>query len=145
MAEKRPGRKACVKAAFLAPRSGRRALTRAASRPCCSTWGSALRLYALVRNIFDIFLLPQVPSIHRGRNLARIHETASLRRPVVARGHCSVPLDSPNVPKSTSRHFRHFKQLLRSFFEVKKKKDSLKGSNKCVVCGFYTNNVLVRS
>jgi hypothetical protein len=29
-------------------------------------------------------------------------------------------------------------------FEVKKKKDSLKGSNKCVLYGFYTNNVLVR-
>jgi hypothetical protein len=47
---------------------------------------------------------------------------------VVACGHCSVPLDCPNVPRSTSgrfrrfRHFRHFKQLLRSFFEVKKKK-----------------------
>jgi len=35
-------------------------------------------------------------------------------------------------------------QLLRGFLEVKKKKDSLKGSNKCVLYGFYTNNVLVR-
>ena len=59
-------------------------------------------------------------------------------------GHCDVPLDSLNVPKSTSRRFRHFKQLLRSSFEVKKKKDSMKGSNKCVLYGFYTNNVLVR-
>ena len=57
---------------------------------------------------------------------------------------CDVPVDSPNVPKSTSRRFRHFKQLLRSSFEVKKKKDSMKGSNKCVLYGFYTNNVLVR-
>ena len=63
---------------------------------------------------------------------------------MVACGHCSVPLDSPNVPQSTSGRFRHFKQLLRSFFEVKKKKDSLQGSNKCVSYGFYTNNVLVR-
>ena len=36
-------------------------------------------------------------------------------------GHCDVPLDSLNVPKSTSRRFRHFKHLLRSLFEVKKK------------------------
>lgn len=38
----------------------------------------------------------------------------------------SVPLDSLNVPKSTSRRFRHFKHLLRSLFEVKKKKDYCK-------------------
>lgn len=38
----------------------------------------------------------------------------------------SVPVDSLNVPKSTSRRFRHFKQLLRSLFEVKKKKDYCK-------------------
>ena len=48
-------------------------------------------------------------------------------------GDCSVPLDSPNVPKSTSRRFGHFKHLLRSCFEVGKE------SNKCVLCGFYTN------
>jgi hypothetical protein len=35
-------------------------------------------------------------------------------------------VDSLNVPKSTSRRFRHFKQLLRSLFEVKKKKDYCK-------------------
>ncbi len=35
-------------------------------------------------------------------------------------------------------------QLLRGYFEVKEKKDSLKASNKCVLYGFYTNNVLVR-
>jgi hypothetical protein len=52
----------------------------------------------------------------------------------------SAPADSLNVPKSTSRYFKH---LLRSLFEVKKKKDSLKGSNECVLYGFYTNNVLV--
>lgn len=63
---------------------------------------------------------------------------------MVEGGHCSVPVDSPNIPKSTFRRFRHFKQLLRSSFEVKKKKDSMKGSNKCVLYGFYTNNVLVR-
>jgi hypothetical protein len=44
-----------------------------------------------------------------------------------------------NVPKSTSRRFRHFKHFLRSLFEVKKKKDSLREATKCVVCGFYTN------
>jgi hypothetical protein len=42
----------------------------------------------------------------------------------------SVPVDSPTVPKSTSGHVMHFMQLLRSLFEVKKKKDSLKESNK---------------
>jgi hypothetical protein len=48
MAEKRAGGKACVKAAFSAPRSGRRALTRAASRPSCPLWGT------------DIFTVPAV-------------------------------------------------------------------------------------
>ena len=79
-----------------------------------------------------------------GKISRRIDGTASLKRRAVECGHCYVPVDSPNVPKSTSRRFRHFKQLLRSLFEVKKKKDSLKGSNKCVLYGFYTNNVLVR-
>ena len=97
-----------------------------------------------VRNIFDTFFLLQVPFIDRGENLARIDGTTSLKRRAVECRHCSVPVDSLNVPKSTSRRFRHFKQLLRSSFEVKKKKDSLKGSNKCVLYGFYTNNVLVR-
>ena len=55
-----------------------------------------------------------------------------------------VSVDFLNVPKSTSRRFRHFKHLLRSLLEVKKKKDSLKESNKRVFYGFYTNNVLVR-
>src|ERR1700691_653015 len=73
-----------------------------------------------------------------------INGTVSLRRRALERVHCFVPLDSPNVPKSTFRRFRHFKQLLRSLLEVKKKKDSLRGSNKCVLYGFYTNNVLVR-
>jgi hypothetical protein len=41
MAEKLPRRKAWVKAAPYAPRSGLRALTRAASRPCSSMWGLA--------------------------------------------------------------------------------------------------------
>jgi hypothetical protein len=59
-------------------------------------------------------------------------------------GHRSLPVDSLDVLKSTSRRFRHFKHLLRGLFEVKKKKDSMRGSNKCVVYGFYTNNVLVR-
>ena len=104
----------------------------------------SLGLYAFVRNIFDIFVLPQVPFIDRGQNFARIYGTTSLKRRAVACGHCSVPVDSLNVPKSTSRRFRHFKHLLRSLFEVKKKKDSLKESNKCVLYGFYTNNVLVR-
>ena len=36
--------------------------------------------------------------------------------------HCGAPVDSPNVPKSTSRRFRHFMQFLRGFLEVKKKK-----------------------
>ena len=39
MAEKWAGGKACVKAASYAPRSGRRALTRAAPRLCCWAWG----------------------------------------------------------------------------------------------------------
>ncbi len=71
----------------------------------------------------------------------RINGTVSLERRAVERVHCAVPVDSLNVPKSTSRHFKH---LLRSLFEVDKKKDSLKASNKCVLYGFYTNNVLVR-
>jgi hypothetical protein len=80
-----------------------------------------------VRNIFDIFLVPQVPFIHRRENLARINGTASLKRSgVIECSHCSVPVDSRNVPKSTSRRFRHFKHFLRSFFEVEKKKDSLR-------------------
>jgi hypothetical protein len=49
------------------------------------------------------------------------------------------PVDSLNVPQSTSRRFRHFKHFLRSCFEVDKKKDSLRESNKCVLDGFYTN------
>jgi hypothetical protein len=73
-----------------------------------------------------------------------INGTASLKRRSFECGHCSVRVDFLNVPKSTSRRFRHFKHLLRSLFEVKKKKDSLKESNKCVLYGFYTNNVLVR-
>src|ERR1700733_3394408 len=59
-------------------------------------------------------------------------------------GRCNVPLDSLNVPKSTSRRFRHFKQSLRNVFEVKIKKDSLRRSNKCALYDFYTNNVPVR-
>jgi hypothetical protein len=74
----------------------------------------------------------------------RINGTVSLERRAVERVHCAVPVDSLNVPKSTSRRLRQFKHLLRSLFEVKKKKDSLKGSNKCGLYGFYTNNVLVR-
>jgi hypothetical protein len=87
----------------------------------------------------DRFLLYIEGQISRGST-----ESPRLERWAVECSHCHVPLDSPNVPKSTSRRFRHFKQLLRSLFEVKKKKDSLKGSNKCVLYGFYTNNVLVR-
>ena len=97
-----------------------------------------------VRNIFDAFYLVQVPFIDRGEISREINGRVSQKRRSVECGHCCVPVDSPNVPKSTSRRFRHFKQLLRSSFEVKKKKDSLKGSNKCVLYGFYTNNVLVR-
>ena len=74
----------------------------------------------------------------------RINGTVSLERRAVERVHCAVPVDSLNVPRSTSRRFRHFKHLLRSLFEVDKKKDSLKASNKCVLYGFYKNNVLVR-
>jgi hypothetical protein len=36
----RAGGKACVKAALCAPRSGRRALTQAAPRPCSWWWGT---------------------------------------------------------------------------------------------------------
>ena len=75
-----------------------------------------------VRNIFDIFFLPQVPFIYRGENLGRINGTASLKRRAVECSYYPVPVNSPNVPKSTSRRFRHFKHLLRSLFEVKKKK-----------------------
>jgi len=74
----------------------------------------------------------------------QINGTVSLKRRAVECVHCFLPVDSLNVPKSTSRRFRHFKQFLRSLFEVKKEKDSLKGSSKCVLYGFYTNNVLVR-
>jgi hypothetical protein len=97
-----------------------------------------------VRNIFDTFFLPQVPFIHREENLATDQWNHLAKERVVECGYCSVPVDSLKAPKSTSRRFRHFKQLLRSSFEVKKKKDSMKGSNKCVLYGFYTNNVLVR-
>ena len=100
--------------------------------------------FELSSNIFDTFFLPQVPFIHRGENLATDRWNHLAKEGVVECGHCSVPVDSPNLPKSTFRRFRHFKQLLRSLFEVKKKKDSLKGSNECVLYGFYTNNVLVR-
>ncbi len=79
-----------------------------------------------------------------GKISRRINGTVLLRRRALECVHCYVPVDSRNVPKSTFRRFRHFKQLLRSLFEVKKKKDSLIGSNKCVLYGFYTNNVLVR-
>ena len=79
-----------------------------------------------------------------GKISRRINGTASLERRAVERVHCAVPADSPNVPKSTSRRFGHFKHLLRSLFEVDKKKHSLKASNKRVLYGFYTNNVLVR-
>lgn len=101
--------------------------------------------FELHSNIFDMFFLPQVPFISRKGNLAPINEPGSLRgRAVECMANRSVPVDSLNVPKSTSRRFRHFKHLLRSCFEIEKKKDSLKASNKCVLCGFYTNNVLVR-
>jgi len=90
-------------------------------------------------NFPDTFFLLQVPYIHRGESRRRINGTASLKGRAVKCGDCSVPLDSPNVPKSTSRRFGHFKHLLRSCFEVDKKKDSLRESNKCVLCGFYTN------
>ena len=49
----------------------------------------------------------------------------------------SVPTDSPNVHKSTSRHFRRFMQLLKKFFEVEKAKYFLYTSNKRVLHGFY--------
>jgi hypothetical protein len=42
IAEKWTGRKACVKAASGAPRSGRRALTRVASRLYLAPWGVAI-------------------------------------------------------------------------------------------------------
>ncbi len=48
------------------------------------------------------------------------------RNPPVGYRHCYVPVDSPNVPKSTSRRFRHFMQLLRGFHEVKKNKKILR-------------------
>ena len=79
-----------------------------------------------------------------GKISRRISGTVSLRRRAVECVHCFVPVDSLNVPKSTSRRSRHFKHRLRSLFEVDKKKDSLRESNKCVLYGFYTNNVLVR-
>ena len=40
-----------------------------------------------------------------------------------------IPLDPPNVAKSTSIRLRHFKQLLR-YFEVEKRKDSLREAEK---------------
>jgi hypothetical protein len=118
--------KACVKAAFCAPRSGREPRHEPHPGHAVSTWGSVLGLAPLFENIFDIFSLPQVPFIHRGENLAWINGTTSLKKPPVECGRCNVPVDSPNVPKSTSRRFRHFKQLLRNIFEVEKKKDSLR-------------------
>ena len=52
---------------------------------------------------------------------------ASLRMRATECGHCSVPVDSLNVPKSTCRRFRHFKHFLRSLFEVKKEKRFFEG------------------
>ena len=82
-----------------------------------------------------------------GKMSRRINGTTSLKRRGLSAGRCSVPVDSPNVPKSTCGHFRrfkHFKQLLRSSFEVKKKKDSMKGSNKMRLVRFLYEYVLVR-
>jgi len=97
-------------------------------------------LCSSVRAAFKIFstllLCCRFLTYIEGKISRRINGTASLKRRAVECGHCSVPVDSLNVPKSTSRRFRH---LLRSFFEVNKKKDSSKGSNKCILYGFYTN------
>ena len=57
-----------------------------------------------------------------GKISRRISGTVSLRRRAVECVHCFVPVDSLNVPKSTSRRSRHFKHRLRSLFEVDKKK-----------------------
>ena len=103
-----------------------RSLPRLHLRFCVLLAGVTHRLCYTAENIFDTFSLPQVPFIDRRENLARINGTASLKKPPVECGRCNVPVDSPKVLKSTSRRFRHFKQLLRNIFEVEKKKDSLR-------------------
>lgn len=50
----------------------------------------------------------------------------------------SVPRDSSNVLRSTSRHFRRFMQLFKKYFQVEKGKYFLYTSNKRVPYGFYT-------
>ncbi len=90
--------------------------------------GLVLRSQEIVRPRSKIFSIPFpcymfLPYIE-GKISRRISEPVSLRKRAVERVHCFVPVDSPNVPKSTFRRFRHFKQLLRSLFDVKKKKDS---------------------
>jgi len=89
--------------------------------------GISPRPVRLCAKIFSIyfpsrrFLLYIEGKISRG-----INGTASVRKPPVSAAVAMVPVDSPNVPKSTSRRFGHFKQLLRNIFEVEKKKDSLR-------------------
>jgi hypothetical protein len=58
----------------------------------------------------------------RRENLARINGTASLKRPPIECSHCNVPVDSPKVLKVLLGAVGPFKQLLRSLFEVNKKK-----------------------
>ena len=50
----------------------------------------------------------------------------------------SVPTDSANVLKSTSRHSRRFMQLFKKYFQVEKAKYFLYTSNKRAPYGFYT-------
>ena len=50
----------------------------------------------------------------------------------------SVPRDSPNVLKSTFRHFGRFMQLFKKHFQVEKGKYFLYTSNKRAPYGFYT-------
>ena len=97
-------------------------------------------LCGFVRNIFDSFLLAKVPLLDRGKDFVSAHV---LSCSVAMTG--SVPMDSPNLRKSTSRHFRRFMQSLRYFFEVEKAKYFLYTSNKRVLHGFYTKYVLVCS
>jgi hypothetical protein len=55
-----------------------------------------------------------------------------------------VPLDSPNVPKSPSRHFRHFKYFLRGYCEVEKK-EILGKEQRMRLVRFLYEYVLVRA
>jgi hypothetical protein len=77
------------------------------------------KVFDRVRKYFRYLFPPAGSFIDRRENLARINGTAPLKKPPVEYGRCNVPVDSPKVPKSTSRRFEMKQQmrLLRSLYE----------------------------